>query len=439
MPTPPVRPAGAAAWAEAVVYEVYVRSFGDSDGDGLGDLAGVTARLDHLVDLGVDALWLTPFYVSPMADGGYDVAGPRDVDPRFGDLAAFDALVAAAHARGLRVMVDVVPNHTSDRRDWFVAALAAGRGSPERARYWFRDGRGDEPPNNWRSVFGGSAWTRVPDGQWYLHLFAPQQPDLDWTNPEVLADLERTLRFWAARGVEGFRIDVAHGLAKPADLPDMDLAVVDERLDGGPGDPRFDEPAVHGIWRAVRPVLDELGVTAVGEVWVPSEHVADYARPDELPQVFDFRLLLAAWDAVEMRAAVTAGLALPGRAWAVENHDSDRLEAHYGGGPRGAARARAVALLLCLLPGSVYLYEGQELGLPEVVLPDDALRDPIWERSGHTQRGRDGCRVPIPWSGTAAPYGFSPAGVAPWLPMPADWAERTAAAQAGDEGSVLAL
>ena len=434
-------------WDEAVVYEVYVRSFGDSDGDGVGDLRGVVQHLDHLVALGVDGLWLTPFYPSPMADHGYDVTDPRDVEPVFGTLDDFDALTAAAHTRGLRVVIDVVPNHTSHARDWFQAALAAGPGSPERARYLFRDGTGpdgSQPPNNWRSIFGGPAWTRVtePDGrpgQWYLHLFAAEQPDLDWTHPDVLADLQDTLRFWAARGVDGFRIDVAHGLAKAPDLPDMDgdPALLEVIAD----DPRFDQEGVHEIWRAVRRTLDEIGAMAVGEVWVASqESLARYVREDELHLAFDFRLLQAGWDPAQLRAAVTGGLAVPRRTWAVENHDRERLEERYGGGELGAARARAMALLLLALPGSVYLYQGQELGLPQVIVAPEHRQDPVWERSGGTREGRDGCRVPLPWTAGPPPCGFSPQGAAaPWLPVPSGWGAHSVQAQAARPDSPLAL
>ncbi|MFW3170287.1 glycoside hydrolase family 13 protein [Geodermatophilus sp. CPCC 206100] len=436
-------------WRDAVFYQVYIRSFADGNGDGVGDLAGIRARLPHLVDLGVDALWITPFYPSPMADHGYDVADPRDVEPAFGDLAEFDALLAEAHAAGIRVTVDLVPNHTSDRHAWFQAALAAHPGSPERARYVFREGRGPdgaEPPNNWPSVFGGPAWSRVPDGQWYLHLFAPEQPDLDFTNPEVLADLEATMRFWLDRGVDGFRIDVAHGMAKPEGLPDM-LPMEDTGLldDHGPGDHRFDDDGVHEVHRHVRTVLDQYpGTMAVGEVWVSDDdRLARYLRPDELQLAFNFKLLTAEWSADDLRDAVVHSLATvegtPAPAcWVLSNHDRPRHVTRYGGGELGTRRARAAALLQLALPGAAYLYNGDELGLPDVELPDEALQDPIWERSGHAERGRDACRIPVPWSGTEPSYGFS-SRPDTWLPMPEGWGPLTAEAQAGDPGSVLSL
>jgi len=426
-----------------------VRSFADETGDGVGDLAGIRSRLPYLAELGVDALWITPFYPSPMADHGYDVADPRDVEPVFGDLAGFDALLADAHALGIRVTVDLVPNHSSHHHEWFQQALASPPGSPERSRYLFRDGRGrggDEPPNNWPSVFGGPAWTRVPDGQWYLHLFAPEQPDLDFTNPEVVEDLEATMRFWLDRGVDGFRIDVAHGMAKPAGLPDM-LPMEDTGLlaDHGPGDHRFDQDGVHLVHRRVRTVLDGYpGTMAVGEVWVADDdRLAGYLRPDELHLAFNFKLLTSGWDGAELRTAIDRSLATvastPAPAcWVLSNHDRPRHVTRYGDGALGTRRARAAALLQLALPGAAYVYNGDELGMPDVDLPDEVLQDPIWERSGHTERGRDGCRVPLPWSGDQPPYGFSSSDDT-WLPMPAGWGALTVEAQAADADSMLSL
>ena len=422
-------------------YQVYVRSFADSDGDGVGDLDGVRERLGYLELLGVDGLWLTPFFRSPMVDGGYDVADPRDVDPLFGDLAAFDRLVAEAHQLGIKVTIDLVPNHTSDRHVWFREALADPYG-PARERYHFRAGRGDGPPNNWISIPGDSAWTRVADGAWYLHLFDVEQPDLNWAHPDVRADFARTLRFWLDRGVDGFRIDVAHGMAKPVDLPDMDLRTSNPV---GQHDPRFDNDGVHDVHRLVRRVLDEYpGTLAVGEIWVTdSERLARYLRPDELHLAFNFRLLLAGFDAVELRTAIDASLdaaALAGAAptWTLSNHDVVREVTRYGDGALGTQRARAMALVELGLPGVVYLYNGEELGLPNVTLPEWAIQDRRHFRSGGQVPGRDGCRVPLPWEGAEPPFGFTP-GTTPWLPMPPEWAKLTVERQLEDADSTLSL
>ncbi len=448
-------PTGVPWWRDAVTYQVYVRSFADSDGDGIGDLPGITARLPYLRDLGVDALWITPFYPSPQHDHGYDVADYCGVDPLFGDLDAADELLERARALELKVIVDLVPNHTSSEHAWFQAALAAGPGSPERARYLFRDGRGedgDQPPNNWISVFGGPAWTRVPDGQWYLHLFDSTQPDLDWRNPEVPAMFEDVLRFWLDRGVDGFRVDVAHGLLKEADLPDAELPVnrpVNPGQDGlmvelPPGDePMWDHPDVHDVYRQWRQVLDEYDGQrmAVAEAWAASaEAMARYVRPDELHQTFNFHWLSAPWSAAAFAQVVTdtlSALAPVGATatWVLSNHDVIRHPTRYGGGERGLARARAATLTMLALPGSSYLYQGEELGLEEVEVAREHWQDPASLRTG--EKGRDGCRVPIPWSGDAAPYGFGPTEGQPWIPQPDDWAALTVEAQWDRPGSTL--
>ncbi len=440
-------------WASAVFYQVYPRSFADGNGDGDGDLIGLRERLDHLVELGVDAIWISPFFTSPMADNGYDVADPCDVDPMFGTLADFDALLEAAHARDIKVTIDSVPNHFSDQHAWFQQALQAAPGSPERARFIFRPGqgeRGELPPNNWPSAFGGPAWTRVPDGEWYLHLFAPEQPDLDWTNSEVSEEFERIWRFWLDRGVDGFRIDVAHGMAKPDGLPDMDLATLaahEKRETHVPvrNDIRWDRDEVHDVHRLLRRVLDSYpgDRMAVGEVWVADdEQLARYVRPDELNLAFNFELVVSKWGADAFRKAIDSSqqaMSAVGApcTWVLGNHDVDRPATRYGGGATGVARARAAALVQLSLPGAVYVYNGEELGLENVDLPDHALLDPTWERSGHTDRGRDGERVPLPWSGDAAPYGFTTA-TKTWLPMPDDWAAVTVAAEHDDPDSTLA-
>ncbi|WFE96270.1 glycoside hydrolase family 13 protein [Micromonospora sp. WMMD987] len=441
-------------WRAAVVYQVYVRSFADSDGDGVGDLGGIRQRLPYLRDLGVDALWLTPFYTSPQIDGGYDVADYRDVDPLFGSLTDFDAMITDAHALGLRIIVDLVPNHTSSAHSWFTAALAAGPGSPERQRYLFADGRGvngELPPNDWESIFGGPAWTRLPDGQWYLHLFDPAQPDLNWRHPQVRAEFEDVLRFWLDRGVDGFRIDVAHGMIKAEGLPDVGFSSMttgrrQSELLGKGRLPYFDQDEVHDIYRAWRPILDSYpgGRMAVAEAWAETpQRLARYIGPDELHQAFSFDFLDATWSADSFRKVIDTALAestIVGAptTWVLSNHDRQRHVTRYGDGEVGLRRARAAALLMLALPGSTYLYQGEELGLPEVLdLPDALRQDPAFLRTGES---RDGCRVPIPWSGELAPYGFGPAGSAlSWLPAPATWRALSVAAQTGTPGSTLEL
>ncbi len=450
-------------WRDAVCYQVYVRSFADSDGDGIGDLPGVTERLPYLAWLGVDAVWLTPFYASPQHDHGYDVADYHRVDPLFGDLAAAEEMIATAHEHGIRVIVDIVPNHTSSEHAWFREALAAAPGSPERGRYLFREGRGEdgsEPPNNWMSVFGGPAWTRVTEpatgepGQWYLHLFDSTQPDLDWRNPEVGDMFVDVLEFWLARGVDGFRVDVAHGLIKDADLrdqilPDGDQPSSDSAESSGASmvertlrdEPMWDQPEVHDVYRRWRKILDERGGMAVAEAWTQTaESMAGFIRPDELHQAFNFAWLLAPWSAAEFREVVASTLAatsVVGAAptWVLSNHDVERHPTRYGGGERGRARARAATLAMLALPGACYLYQGEELGLEQVDVPPEARQDPSWFRTGEV--GRDGCRVPMPWSGDAPPYGFGPGTGQPWLPQPGDWAARTVEAQRGQPGSTL--
>ena len=433
-------------WRDAVIYQIYVRSFADADGDGNGDLAGARTRLPYLRALGVDAVWLTPFYRSPMADGGYDVADYRDVDPLFGSRADFDALLGDAHALGLKVLIDIVPNHSSAQHPWFLDALAAPPGDPLRDRYVFRPGAGEDPPNDWQSIFGGPAWTRVADGEWYLHLFAPEQPDFNWRNTEVNDEFSSILRFWLERGVDGFRIDVAHGLIKADGLPDIGSAVQTELI-GNAELPYFDQDDVHEIYREWRKLLDSYPGQRIGvaEAWAPNaRRRANYVRPDELHQAFNFDFLNAPWDARQLRAVIDSSLSAESAVgaptvWVLSNHDSQRRVTRYGGGERGLRRARAAALLMLALPGSAYVYQGDELGLPEVLdLPDDALQDPTWVRSGHTERGRDGCRVPLPWSSDAPSFGFSPTG-ASWLPMPREWAALAVPAQESDPSSMLTL
>ncbi|MEV0808378.1 glycoside hydrolase family 13 protein [Micromonospora sp. NPDC050200] len=450
-------------WRGAVIYQVYPRSFADGNGDGIGDIAGIRAHLDHLSGLGVDAVWLSPWYPSPMADAGYDVADYRGIDPVFGSLPEAEALIIEAHQRGIRIIVDVVPNHCSAAHPWFQAALAGGPEAPERELFWFRAGRGpggERPPTDWVSQFGGGTWTRTTDpdgtpGDWYLHLFTPEQPDFNWDHPRVRAEFEDVLRFWFDRGVDGIRIDSAALLAKDPTLPE----VSDDRPS-----PFVDLAAVHDVYRAWRRIADEYpGERAlIGEVWLPDrERFANYLRPDELHSAFNFDFLGCAWEAAALRRCVDETLAAHApvgapATWVLSNHDVTRHVTRYGRADTtfsfaskregvatdlelGTVRARAAGLLTLALPGAVYVYQGEELGLWEVEdIRPELRQDPMWERSGH---GRDGCRVPLPWAGDAPPFGFSPdaASRAPWLPQPADWKDRTVRAQTDDPHSMLEL
>ncbi|MCX3061521.1 glycoside hydrolase family 13 protein [Streptomyces beihaiensis] len=448
-------------WRSAAVYQIYVRSFADGDGDGTGDLAGVRAHLPHLAELGVDALWFTPWYLSPLADGGYDVADYRTIDPAFGTLAEAEKLIGEARESGIRTIVDIVPNHVSDQHPWFRAALAAGPGSPERELFHFRPGRGangELPPNDWPSEFPGApAWTRVPDGEWYLHLFTPQQPDLNWAHPAVRREHEDVLRFWFERGVAGVRIDSAALLAKDPALPDF--------VEGRDPHPFVDREELHDIYRSWRAIADEYGGIYVGEVWLPDrDRFTRYLRPDELHTAFNFDFLSRRWDAAELRRSIDATLAdhAPVGApatWVLCNHDVTRTVTRYGradadtgfafeakrfGVPSdpalGTRRARAAALLTLALPGAVYLYQGEELGLPEATPPLDRIQDPMHFRSGGTDPGRDGCRVPLPWSAAAPHHGFGTRAPAePWLPQPDGWGRYAADVQATDPTSMLTL
>ncbi|GAB2472157.1 glycoside hydrolase family 13 protein [Promicromonospora xylanilytica] len=488
-------------WRSAVIYQVYPRSFADGDGDGIGDLPGVTAKLDHLQQLGVDAVWLSPFYRSPQKDAGYDVADYRDIDPLFGTLADFDEMLAGAHERGLKIIVDLVPNHSSDQHVWFQEALAAAPGSSARERYMFRDGRGpagDEPPNNWESIFGGPAWTRLapreddtPLGpQWFLHLFDSTQPDLNWENPEVREEFEDVLRFWLDRGVDGFRVDVAHGMVKAPGLPDWaghvsmvegtvedgQAPASDEAADGGDPDdgstgaghsgPMFDQDGVHEIYRAWHRVLEEYpgDRCLVAEAWVePLSRLARYVRPDEMHQAFNFSFLTAPWDAARLRTVVnvsydTMDAVSAPTTWVLSNHDVVRHASRFGlaeiGGRQlngiaatdpqpdaelGLRRARAATLLMLGLPGSAYLYQGEELGLPDhTALPAEVRQDPSFFRTDGAEPGRDGCRVPLPWVGGAPGNGFGSTGKT-WLPQPDVYADLAADRQYGVAGSTYEM
>ena len=463
-------------WRSSVIYQVYPRSFRDLDGDGVGDLAGITAELGQLAELDIDAIWLSPFYPSPQLDGGYDVSDYCDVDPSFGTLADFDALVSAADALSIRVIIDLVPNHCSQEHVLFRQALAAGPGAPERDLFVFRDGRGASgqlPPNNWQSHFGGPAWTRVTEsdgqpGQCYLHLFDSSQPDFNWDNELVRQEFERVLCFWLDRGVAGFRVDVAHALIKAEGLPDWD-----GRADGGsiPGypftdAPMFGQPQIHDIYRRWREVLAEYDGERIlcAEASVdPLDRLADWVRPDQMHQTFNFSYLAAPWDAAELRRIITSSLEAfdavgAPTTWVLSNHDvvrhptrlaltADSPRPGDGRGPEdeqpdhvlGTRRARAASLLMLGLPGGVYLYQGEELGLPDhTTLPHDVRQDPTYHRTGGSRLGRDGCRVPLPWTSTGASLGYSATGEA-WLPQPPGWAELSREAQRHDPASTLSL
>jgi alpha-glucosidase len=465
-------------WRESVIYQIYVRSFADASGDGIGDLNGIRSRIPYLVDLGVDAVWLTPFYPSPQIDTGYDIADFCDVDPQYGNLTDFDALLESAHESGLKVIIDLVPNHSSDQHVWFQAALKAAAGSPERDRYLFRDGKGEDgelPPNDWQAIFGGPAWQRItePDGtsgQWYLHLFAREQPDFNWRNQEVRTYFEGVLRFWLDRGVDGFRIDVAHGLIKDPALPDVgdDRA---ELLEYKP-QPMWDQEEVHDIYRDWHRILAEYpgDRMAVAEAWVqPAARAARYVRSDELSQNFNFDFLCSIWNAQELHRVIDSSIAaveevgaLP--SWVFNNHDVvrsvDRFALGLVGGRGGTTlirqgdpakldlavgekRARAGALLMLALPGGSYIFQGEELALPEVRdLPEVALTDPIWARSEHTDRGRDGCRVPLPWrKDLSGAHGFSSEAAVlqtqSWLPQPEWWGDFAVESESQNPSSAL--
>ena len=471
-------------WEDAVVYQLYVRSFADSNGDGRGDLEGIRSKLDHLRDLGVDAIWLCPCFPSPQRDHGYDVADYFDIEPTYGTLHDFDRLVEAASARSIRIVLDVVPNHCSSEHAWFQAALKAAPGSPERARFWFRDGRGpngDEPPNNWRAVFGGPTWTRVPDpdgapGQWYLHTFTPWQPDFNWYNPDVVDYFDRMLTFWFDRGVEGFRVDAVPTLGKHPDLPDA--APPPPGLTDGQAF-RHNEfahfyPTAHDVWKHWRTVIDDYErshpgrhLVTISESYGSPEKLLTYMQGDEFHQSFAFDLMLMTWQAARLRGAIADSLDMLASvggfpAWTLNNHDTQRIvtrlgrlnandPAAYTGSnlvyvdapidlDLGRRRARAAITVAAALPGALYLYQGEELGLEEVLdMPDEAREDPLFLNTGGKEIGRDGCRVPLPWTADASTsFGFSPNDAVPWLPQPATWGELCAASQLADPQSMLA-
>ncbi|MGV8908480.1 MAG: glycoside hydrolase family 13 protein [Propionicimonas sp.] len=477
-------------WRDAVVYQIYPRSFADSNDDGIGDVPGMIAKLDYLSTLGVDAVWVSPWYPSPMADGGYDVADYCDIDPTFGTLGDADEFIAEAHARNIRVLIDLVPNHCSAEHPTFTAAIAAAPGSAVRRLFHFADGRGPDgsvPPNNWGSLFGGPAWERVvgPEGpeQWYLHMFAPEQPDWNWANAGVVDLFDDVIRFWFDRGVDGLRVDVADGMAKEAGYPDTPI---DPETGLGsatfaPGHPWWNQPELDAIQRHWREIADGYADRHHGErIFVceantkPLDALMRFVDPGRMHTTFNFDMLACEWEAGSLRAMIDRNLVAHATVgapttWVLGNHDSTRVVTRYGkaetgkpftldGAPTewlhrfadyfapqptdttlGRRRARAAALLELALPGTAYIYQGEELGLPEVEdLPDSARQDPSFFRTAGRVKGRDGCRVPLPWSGTTAPYGFG-VDASPWLPQPAEWAQLSAAAQGDDTTSTLNL
>ena len=467
---------GSQWWRSGVIYQIYPRSFADSNGDGLGDLKGITSRLDSLAALGIDAIWLSPFYSSPQKDAGYDVSNYVDVDPIFGTLADFDELLEKAHSLGLRVMIDLVPNHSSDQHQWFQKALAAEPGSQERSFYHFKDGKGDSgelPPNNWVSMFGGPAWTRVTEsdgkpGQWFVHLFDSSQPDLNWANPQVQLEFENILKFWLDRGVDGFRVDQPHAMAKAAGLPDHPY--VEEAgagfIEGRENPPMWFQEEVHEIFRNWRKILESYpGNRAMcGEAYVyPLSLMAKWVRPDEFHQTFNFRFLDAGWDPKKLVAAINEsfeafdGVGAPST-WVLNNHDVIRHASRFGGdygratasdgvganqaqpdSKLGLKVAKGATLFMLGLPGASYLYQGEELGLPEhTTLEDDYRQDPTFARTNGKRVGRDGCRIPLPWEPEGNSNGFSNSGRG-WLPQPASYKDLSRSLQEQDPGSTLTL
>ena len=457
-------------WRHAVIYQIYPRSFADGNGDGMGDLPGVLSRLESLKELGIDAIWFSPFFTSPQKDAGYDVSNYTDIDPRFGTLADFDALLAKAHAHGIRIIIDLVPNHSSDQHPLFQAALRAGKGSPERDMYVFREGKdANTPPNNWQSVFGGPAWTQVEDGQWYLHLFDSSQPDFNWANPKVEQFFHDVLRFWFDRGVDGFRVDVAHSLVKDPALPDIEE--VSSSMTGSDSAPKEEKPhpfwgqeGVHEVIRGFRKVANEYEDRAMcAEAWIlPLSKMAKWVRPDEYHQTFNFAYLETPWDSAKLRNVVDESLREFGNVgapstWVLSNHDVirhvtrmayDKVPKQGDGiGPsypqpdeaRGQRVGRAATAFMLGLPGSSYIYQGEELGLPEHTTLDASFReDPTFFRTKGERVGRDGCRVPIPWESDKPAYGFNNTGKS-WLPQPENYRRYARSEQRGVAGSTLEL
>ncbi len=457
----------APTWRNAVIYQVYPKSFVDTNGDGIGDIEGLIKGLPYLSSLGVDTLWVTPFFASPMHDGGYDVRDYRDVDPMFGTLEDAERFVRAGHDHGLRIVLDLVANHCSNEHPWFQMALASPDGSPERDRFYFLNGRGeggDLPPTDWISAFGGPAWTRTLNadgspGQWYLHLFDSTQPDLNWKNPQVQAEFDDVLRFWFDRGVDGFRLDAIPAIGKDDDFRDVGFESHDRFLPElwGPT-PFWDADGVHDVLKRWRRVGQEYSPERffVGEVIVGStESLAKYIRHDELQSVFSIELAKLPWDARQFQSTIIDILdSLPlgdsWLTWTLASHDETRTVTRFApqvevGGvitrdfEVGRQRSRAAYLLVLSLPGAACLYQGEEMGLAQVEhIPDELMQDPIYLRTGDQSLSRDGCRVPLPWTTTGPSLGFSSVGHS-WLPVPPEWSALSVESQLDDEGSFVQL
>jgi alpha-glucosidase len=454
-------------WRHAVVYQVYPKSFADGNGDGIGDLPGAISRLDYLAKLGIDAVWFSPIFPSPQCDGGYDVSDYRDIDPLFGSLADAETFIREAHARNIKVILDVVPNHTSSKHRFFVEVLSTPPGSAAWQRYHCVKGRGangELPPNNWQSIFGGIAWTEILDsneaktGWWYLHLFDTHQPDVNWNHPDIVREFDDTLRFWFDRGVDGIRIDVAHGMIKEAGYPDIrdsnDPSLLDPHAR-----PYFDQPEVHDVYRRWRKIADSYDPPRifVAEAWLDTpEKRARYLRSDELHSGFNFDLLTAEWNGDKWRDVIDSSIAADAlvgapTTWVTENHDVRRAPTRYGGRvvhrevatsqhlALGRVRSLAALYTILALPGITYIYNGQELGLEEVIDLDDRQRqDPHFHRTKGEHLGRDGCRVPMPWTRAGRSLGFGADSGAPaWLTQPLEWSRLSVEAQEADDGSML--
>ena len=463
-------------WRQAAIYQIYPRSFKDSNGDGLGDIKGITSKIDYLSSLSLDAVWLSPFFPSALVDGGYDVDDYRDVDPKLGTLADFDEMLAKLHDAGIRIFVDIVPNHSSNLHLWFKEAIAAEPGSAARNRYIFRDGKGangELPPTDWPSHFAPSAWTHESKmggkhNQWYCHLFAPEQPDWNWDNPEIEADFLKTLKFWADRGVDGFRIDVAHAMKKDLSEPlkSQPRYASHKELDQAKGtNVLFDRNEVHEVFKTWRNLFNQYDPprVAVAEANVSAEALVKYASTEELGQSFNFELLEANFNAYDFKTIIDRAINSSKKngsstTWCLNNHDQMRPATKFGLLPTvdrvrwrnsngttspldvklGTQSAIAGSMLIMALPGCTYIYQGEELGLHEVTdIPEDQIQDPQYLRNLKVDKGRDGCRVPLPWTKTGSSFGFGAAGA--HLPQPKNFGDYSVEVESADPTSPLSI